>query len=228
MSATRDPAGMARWLVSCLPGGGWGRMLGPCRLISHMGTPNDTDHVIAALAGRHRGLVNRRQLLAAGLSPKEIAVRVRARRLLPFYPGVYAVGHAELRREGHWLAAPPFAHGSARTTTAYRPPRWHARSWTCQQTYGRGPWRTPSRTRIAWASSILSLSAGASMSTRVSTARQRYGDFSMRWQAPMPLISGACWRSCSSSSATTISRPSPLPTRKSEASPSTSTGPTSA
>ncbi len=70
-----------------------------------MGTPQDTDFVIAALAGRQRGVVTRRQLLAAGLSSKTIATRVRAKRLLALYPGVYAVGHAALRREGAWLAA---------------------------------------------------------------------------------------------------------------------------
>jgi hypothetical protein len=70
-----------------------------------MGTPQDTDHVIAALAAQQRGVVTRRQLLAAGLSSKTIATRVRAKRLLALYPGVYAVGHAALRREGAWLAA---------------------------------------------------------------------------------------------------------------------------
>lgn len=65
-----------------------------------MGTPNDTDHIIAALAAGQHGVVNRRQLLASGISSKKIAVRVRAKRLLPLYPGVYAAGHAELRREG--------------------------------------------------------------------------------------------------------------------------------
>jgi very-short-patch-repair endonuclease len=70
-----------------------------------MGTPNDTDHVIAALADRQHGVVTRQQLLAAGLSSKAIATRVRARRLIALYPGVYAAGHRRLRREGRWFAA---------------------------------------------------------------------------------------------------------------------------
>jgi very-short-patch-repair endonuclease len=70
-----------------------------------MGTPDDTDHIIAAFAGRQRGVVSRRQLLVEGLSSKEIGSRVRAKRLLPLYAGIYAAGHANLRREGHWLAA---------------------------------------------------------------------------------------------------------------------------
>jgi len=47
----------------------------------------------------------RSQLLDAGLSATEVRDRVRSRRLLPLHPGVYAVGHARLRSEGHWLAA---------------------------------------------------------------------------------------------------------------------------
>ncbi|MBS1869021.1 MAG: type IV toxin-antitoxin system AbiEi family antitoxin domain-containing protein [Actinobacteria bacterium] len=70
-----------------------------------MGTQKDTDRVIAALAARQWGVVSRGQLLDAGLSRKQIADRVRAGRLLTLHPGVYAVGHARLRSEGHWLAA---------------------------------------------------------------------------------------------------------------------------
>jgi very-short-patch-repair endonuclease len=49
--------------------------------------------------------VARGQLLDAGLSPTMIRDRVRSGRLLPLHPGVYAVGHDRLRREGRWLAA---------------------------------------------------------------------------------------------------------------------------
>lgn len=51
------------------------------------------DKRIAALAGRQRGYVKRRQLLALGLGEKAINYRVRVGRLIPVYPGVYAVGH---------------------------------------------------------------------------------------------------------------------------------------
>ncbi len=63
------------------------------------------DAVIAALAARQSGVVARRQLLEAGLSPTMVRDRVRGGRLVPLHPGVYAVGHRELRAEGHWLAA---------------------------------------------------------------------------------------------------------------------------
>jgi very-short-patch-repair endonuclease len=52
--------------------------------------------------------VARRQLLAAGLSKEEIAWRIRAGRLHqlhPLCPGVYAVGHLLVNREGRWMAA---------------------------------------------------------------------------------------------------------------------------
>jgi very-short-patch-repair endonuclease len=111
-----------------------------------MGTPNDTDHVIAALAARRYGLVNRRHLLVAGISTKEIALRVRAKRLLPLYPGVYAVGHAELRREGRWLAAvwacgkpAVLSHGDAAAHWGLMPARGRLIHVTKPSTAGRDP-----------------------------------------------------------------------------------------
>ena len=47
----------------------------------------------------------RRELRACGLTQDAIARRVRNGRLHPLYRGVYAVGHANLAREGWWLAA---------------------------------------------------------------------------------------------------------------------------
>jgi len=63
------------------------------------------DAVIRQLAARQWGVVSRRQLLDARLTAAMVGERVRAGRLLPLHPGVYAVGHTRLRREGHWLAA---------------------------------------------------------------------------------------------------------------------------
>jgi hypothetical protein len=63
------------------------------------------DRVIATLAAEQYGVVSRRQLLDAGLTPRMVERRLASRRLVPLYRGVYAVGHRRLRREGHWLAA---------------------------------------------------------------------------------------------------------------------------
>ncbi|MCW2994312.1 MAG: hypothetical protein JWQ18_1807 [Conexibacter sp.] len=57
------------------------------------------------MAARNYGVVAYRQLRACGLDRQAIAWRVARARLVQLYPGVYAVGHAQLRIEGKWLAA---------------------------------------------------------------------------------------------------------------------------
>jgi hypothetical protein len=52
----------------------------------------DPDTLIAQLAVTQRNRVARSQLLRLGLTPKQIEVRIRAGRLHPVLPGVYAVG----------------------------------------------------------------------------------------------------------------------------------------
>jgi hypothetical protein len=65
----------------------------------------DHDRLIARLAAERHGVVSRRLLRDHGISAETIDLRVRQRRLVLLYRGVYAFGHAELRREGRWLAA---------------------------------------------------------------------------------------------------------------------------
>jgi very-short-patch-repair endonuclease len=60
---------------------------------------------IAALAAGQYGVVSRLQLLAIGVTPKMIRVRLEAGRLHVIHRGVYAVGHTRLCQEGRWLAA---------------------------------------------------------------------------------------------------------------------------
>jgi very-short-patch-repair endonuclease len=62
------------------------------------------DAAIAKLAGRQYGVVARFQLLALGLSDDEIDYRLAVGRLIALHRGVYAVGHDNVPREGHWLA----------------------------------------------------------------------------------------------------------------------------
>lgn len=63
------------------------------------------DHVIAALAARQYGVVDRDQLRRIGLSEDEIDYRIAIGRLRVIHRGVYAVGHDRLSPEGRWLAA---------------------------------------------------------------------------------------------------------------------------
>ena len=57
------------------------------------------------LARRQHWVVTRRDLLALGFPPKAIRHRVQRGRLHAVRRGVYAVGRAELSREGRWMAA---------------------------------------------------------------------------------------------------------------------------
>jgi len=61
--------------------------------------------VLAGLAACQYGVVERGQLLAAGLSARTIGHLLARRRLIPLHRSVYAVGHGQLRPEGHRLAA---------------------------------------------------------------------------------------------------------------------------
>jgi Transcriptional regulator, AbiEi antitoxin/Protein of unknown function (DUF559) len=63
------------------------------------------DSLIARLAATQFGVVSLSQLLAIGLSYRQIEGRVRRGWLHPLYRGVYAVGHARVVPQGRLLAA---------------------------------------------------------------------------------------------------------------------------
>jgi Transcriptional regulator, AbiEi antitoxin/Protein of unknown function (DUF559) len=57
------------------------------------------------LATRQHGVVERGQLVALGVSVSAIDRRLRRGWLIALHPGVYAVGHKAVSRQGRWLAA---------------------------------------------------------------------------------------------------------------------------
>lgn len=93
------------------------------------------DATLARLAAAQHGVVARRQLLAAGVTHSMIKTRAASGRLIRLHQGVYAVGHAHLTRDGHWmaavLAAGPGAllsHRDAAALHGLRPPGSHRRT----------------------------------------------------------------------------------------------------
>jgi very-short-patch-repair endonuclease len=75
---------------------------------------------VARVAGRQHGVIAHAQLLACGLTARQIAGCVEAGRLHPLHRGVYAVGHRALTVEGRFMAAllaigggAALSHGSA-------------------------------------------------------------------------------------------------------------------
>ena len=73
------------------------------RRIGDLDGPRDA--AIAELAQRQYGRVAHRQLRQLGLGKDAIHLRVRKRRLIPLYRGVYAVGHFVPSARGNWMAA---------------------------------------------------------------------------------------------------------------------------
>src|SRR5438067_1305587 len=69
-----------------------GRNLELCRLQYRMGTEvSSADHVIERIASAALGTVSREELLAAGVTARQIMRRLESRRLLPAFRGVYRV-----------------------------------------------------------------------------------------------------------------------------------------
>ena len=60
---------------------------------------------MAGLARRAHGVVTRRELLAAGVSPRQIHRRLRRGTLIVAHPGVYRVGHRAPSVEARYTAA---------------------------------------------------------------------------------------------------------------------------
>ena len=63
------------------------------------------DQVIARLASTQHGVLSRRQLLAAGITGRQIDHRLQTGRLHAVHRGVYAVGHRPRTDLARWMAA---------------------------------------------------------------------------------------------------------------------------
>jgi very-short-patch-repair endonuclease len=68
-------------------------------------TEHPPDWAVSELARRQHGVVGRAQLIALGVGEDAIDRRVRRRWLHRVHRGVYAVGHVNLTRNGHFMAA---------------------------------------------------------------------------------------------------------------------------
>jgi very-short-patch-repair endonuclease len=65
----------------------------------------EAEWAIAELANRQHGVVSRDQLLGLGFEAGAIGRRIRGGRLHLLHPGVYAVGHRVVPKQGYWMAA---------------------------------------------------------------------------------------------------------------------------
>jgi hypothetical protein len=69
------------------------------------GQNGEVDKVVARLATNAHGVVSRRELLAAGLSERQVDRRLERGALIVEFPGVYRVGHRAPSTKARYLAA---------------------------------------------------------------------------------------------------------------------------
>ena len=69
------------------------------------GQAGKVDETVARLASGARGVVTRRELLAAGLTRRQVERRLDRSSLIAEFPGVYRVGHRAPSTEARYLAA---------------------------------------------------------------------------------------------------------------------------
>ena len=103
------------------------------------------DVEIGRLAEAQHGVVAIRQLVEIGLSDRAVGKRVAAGRLHRLYPGVFAVGHRNLSRQGWWMAA--VLSGGPGTVLSHRPAgaAWNLRAWNGRAAITVPNWRRSSR-----------------------------------------------------------------------------------
>jgi very-short-patch-repair endonuclease len=94
-----------------------------------MGGFDAIEQAMRELASRQHGLIARRQLLRLGLGEDAIDHRLVSGRLVKVERGVYALGHAELRREGHVLAVVLACGNHAALSHRSAAALWGIRPW---------------------------------------------------------------------------------------------------
>lgn len=89
-----------------------------------------SDSTLAELAAAQFGVFDLADARRCGFGRRAVARRLESRRWIRLYRGVYALGHAQLRLEGRWLAAvracgpgAVLSHHNAATAWDLRPPR---------------------------------------------------------------------------------------------------------
>jgi very-short-patch-repair endonuclease len=82
------------------------------------------DRIISEVAAHNHGVVPRAELVRQGVPTTLIDDRVRSRHLVLVHRGVYALGHAQLRPEGWWLAAVAACGGHAALSHASAAALW--------------------------------------------------------------------------------------------------------
>lgn len=110
----------------------------PGHQIGALQQTDPADAVIGGLADAQHGVVSRTQLLAAGITRRQIQRRLQAQRLRTIHRGVYAVGHRALSQEAVWMAAvlaagedSALSHWSAASLTRLRQGRGPRSHVTC-------------------------------------------------------------------------------------------------
>lgn len=119
------------------------RMGGKNRVRAEAGS---ADRVLADLAEGQHGVVARRQLLALGVSGREIETRLQRHRIHRVHQGVYAVGYRGLTVRGRWMAAvlaagaaAALSHRSAAALWGLLPPSTAAIEVTRPPKFGARP-----------------------------------------------------------------------------------------
>jgi very-short-patch-repair endonuclease/phosphoribosylcarboxyaminoimidazole (NCAIR) mutase len=69
------------------------------------GQDRTAEQILARLGGRAHGVVTRREVLAAGLSERQVDRRIGRGALIVVHPGVYRVGHKAPSVEARYMAA---------------------------------------------------------------------------------------------------------------------------